>query len=164
MQHLAPVELRIALRQLILPRRAHRVVCRKIRILQQRLQNLVRAVPAVHRIDHRLHNAHRAVVSPRIGPHLEVVRVVDVPVRLQSRLVQSASRDARPCQLCSSRRQNPDPPASHRQGSRSESPASPLCRRSCPQPASSDRRPGSTASGSRCRCRPPSCLHCPAPD
>ena len=90
-QRLAPVEFRIALRQraaIAHPRRAHRVVGSNIRIVQQRLQDFMRRVPAVHRIDHRLHDAHRAVIGPRIRPHLEIVRVVDVPVRLLARFVQ----------------------------------------------------------------------------
>ena len=59
--------------------RLHRVVGRHLRIIQQRLQHLVRAVAAIHRRNHRLNDGDRAVVRARIRPALQVVRLVDVP-------------------------------------------------------------------------------------
>ena len=51
-----------------------------LRVVEQRLQHLVRAVAAVQRRDHRLDDRDSAVIATGIRPALEVVRLVDVPL------------------------------------------------------------------------------------
>ena len=42
---------------------------------------------AIHRSDHRLNNRDRPVIRPRIRPALQIVRLIDVPVRNRARLI-----------------------------------------------------------------------------
>ena len=85
-QRLPPARLKVALDQR-LPGLAHRIVGAQHRLIQQRLQNMMRRLAAIERIDHRLHNRNRAVVGPHIRPRLEIMRRGNVPVRLLARLV-----------------------------------------------------------------------------
>ena len=85
-QRLAPAGFKIALDRR-LPCFAHRVVWTHHRIVEQRLEDVMRRASAIQRIDHRLHDGNRAVVSARVGPGFEIVRGGNVPMRLLPRFV-----------------------------------------------------------------------------
>ena len=80
-QHLAPAVLRIARAQVGLPRLAHRIVRRRVGIVQHGLDYIVRRFAAVEGVDHGLDHGRRAVIGAGIGPALQVVGAVDMPFR-----------------------------------------------------------------------------------
>ena len=67
--------------------RKHGIV-RADRWVKQRLEKVVRTPAAVERIDHGLQNRDRAVIGARIRPAFEVVRLVDMPRRIETGLVE----------------------------------------------------------------------------
>ena len=50
-------------------------------------EEMVRRLSAIERINHRLHNRNRSVISARIRPRLQEMRRRNVPVRILPRLV-----------------------------------------------------------------------------
>ena len=85
-QRLAPARLEVALDRR-LPRLAHSLIRAQLRLVQQRLENVMRCLAAIERLNQRLHNRHRAVIRPRVRPRLQRVRRRNVPVRFVSSLV-----------------------------------------------------------------------------
>ena len=86
MQSLAPACFEIAFDS-GLPGFTHRIVRAQARLVQQCLEDVVRCLSAVERIDQRLHDGNRSVVGARIGPGLKRVRGGNVPVGDRARLV-----------------------------------------------------------------------------
>ena len=66
----------------------HNGVIRRTRRIKQRLQDVMRRLAAIKRVDHRLHNRDRPIGCAGIGPALEVMGLIDMPVRAETRLVQ----------------------------------------------------------------------------
>ena len=80
MESLAPAGLEVALDGVFL-RDADGFVSAELRIIQQRLEDVMRALATPERLDHGLHHGDGAIVGARIRPRLEVVSGRDVPVR-----------------------------------------------------------------------------------
>ena len=90
-QRAAPARVEVSL-DVGLRRCLHRVEDRGLGIVQQHLQHVVRAVSAIERRDHGLNDGDGSVVGARIGPTLQVMRLVDVPHAHRTRLVHMRAK------------------------------------------------------------------------
>src|SRR5581483_11201648 len=95
-----PGFLEIAARSLLLPDGAHDVVSLLFFVTGNQREQFNRSLAVIKRLDERLLNARRAVVSATVAPRFEVMRGVDVPVAGESGLVivktqMNARRDLR---------------------------------------------------------------------
>ncbi len=86
MQNLAPAGLKIAL-DVVLLGSANGLVGADFGIIEQGLENFVRALATIERIDHRLHDRDCTVIGAGIGPRLEIMRSGDMPMREMAGLV-----------------------------------------------------------------------------
>src|SRR5579872_933282 len=68
-------------------------------LVAKELNDLVRGAPAIQRLNQRLNNGSRTVISTRVRPSLKVVGLMDVPLRKFGGLVSVESQVDRQSRL-----------------------------------------------------------------